>query len=198
MAEPGEIEMPEPHHVPSHERGFFNLIAVTVALLSAFLAVTKVKSDQTVQAMLTAKTDSVDAWNEYQAKRIRLHVDQAMLVQSKALRSLLNGDTATEYDKEVAKTGERAKRYEGELGELKSKAEAFEHKTEALHARHERFDLADAFLSISLAVLAVVALTQRRWLLLVAGAGALAGIALSVSAFAGWGLPVIAKLAGSH
>src|SRR3954471_24052661 len=138
MAEPGEIEMPEPHHVPSHERAFFNLIAVTVALLSAFLAVTKVKSDQTVQGMLAAKTDSVDAWNEYQAKRIRLHVDQAMLVQSKALRSLLNGDAASEFDKDVGKTAERAKRYEGELGDLKSKAEAFEHKTEALHARHER------------------------------------------------------------
>jgi hypothetical protein len=198
MAEPGEIEMPEPHHVPAHERGFFNLIAVTVALLSAFLAVTKVKSDQTVQAMLAAKTDSVDAWNEYQAKRIRLHVDQAMLVQGKALRSLLNGDVATAYDADIAKTAERAKRYDGELGDLKSKAEAFEHKTEALHARHERFDLADAFLSISLAVLAVVALTQRRWLLLVAGAGALAGIGLSLSAFAGWGLPALVAVAGSH
>lgn len=195
MAEPGEIEMPEPHHVPAHERGFFNLIAVTVALLSAFLAVTKVQSDKTVQAMLTTKTDSVDAWNEYQAKRIRLHVDQAMLVQSKALRSLLTGEAATSFDADVARTAERAKRYEGELGDLKSKAEAFEHQAEALHARHERFDLADAFLSISLAVLAVVALTQRRWLLLVAGAGALAGIVLSVSAFAGWGLPVLAKLA---
>ncbi|MDB5366585.1 MAG: hypothetical protein JWM77_2512 [Rhodospirillales bacterium] len=198
MAEPGEIEMPESHHVPSHERAFFNLIAVTVALLSAFLAVTKVRSDQTVQAMLTAKTDSVDAWNEYQAKRNRLHVDQAMLVQGKALRSLLTGDAATEFDKDIGKTADRARRYEGELGDLKSKAETHEHRVEALHARHERFDLADAFLSISLAVLAVTALTQKRWLLMVAGAGALAGVGLSISTFSGWGLPAIVAVAGGH
>jgi hypothetical protein len=196
MAEPGEIEMPEPHHLPPGERGFFNMIAVAVAILSAFLAITKVKSDQIVQAMLTSKQDSVDSWNEYQAKRIRLHIDQAMLAQGRALRSIVTAEAATEFDKDLAKTADRAKRYDGELGELKEKAERFEHKTEALHARHERFDLADAFLSIALAVLAVTALTHKRWLLIVAGIGTIAGIGLSISSFAGWGLPAL--MAAAH
>lgn len=51
-----------------------NLIAISVALLAAFMAVTKVKDDNIVQAMLQAKSDAVDTWGEYQAKRIKHHL----------------------------------------------------------------------------------------------------------------------------
>src|SRR6266487_5317596 len=51
-----------------------NLVAISVALLAAFMAVTKVKDDNIVQAMLQAKSDAVDTWGEYQAKRIKHHV----------------------------------------------------------------------------------------------------------------------------
>ena len=38
------------------------LVAVFVALLATFMAVTKVKDDNIVQAMLQAKSDAVDTW----------------------------------------------------------------------------------------------------------------------------------------
>src|SRR5207237_983907 len=53
---------------------FNNWIAVSVAILAAFMAVTKVKDDNIVQAMLQAKSDAVDSWNEYQSKRIKHHL----------------------------------------------------------------------------------------------------------------------------
>jgi len=37
-------------------------VAISVALLASFMAVTKVKDDNIVQAMLQAKSDAVDTW----------------------------------------------------------------------------------------------------------------------------------------
>src|SRR5947199_1721659 len=53
-----------------------NTIAVLVAILAAFMAVTKVKDDNIVQAMLQAKSDAVDTWSEYQAKSTKQHLAQ--------------------------------------------------------------------------------------------------------------------------
>jgi len=49
-------------------------VAISVALLSTFMAVSKVKDDNLVQAMLQAKTDAVDTWNEYQSKKLKHHL----------------------------------------------------------------------------------------------------------------------------
>ena len=51
-----------------------NLVAISVAIISVFMAVTKVKDDNIVQAMLQAKSDAVDTWNEYQSKKLKHHM----------------------------------------------------------------------------------------------------------------------------
>src|SRR2546428_8293050 len=66
---------------------FNNWIAISVALLAAFMAVTKVKDDNIVQAMLQAKSDAVDTWGEYQAKKIKHHLVELGRDQMLALRS---------------------------------------------------------------------------------------------------------------
>src|SRR5262249_56019209 len=53
-----------------------NWVAITVVMLTVFMAVTKIKDDNINQAMQKAKAESVDAWTEYQAARIKLHVDE--------------------------------------------------------------------------------------------------------------------------
>src|ERR1043166_2114871 len=84
MENPPEL-LPE-----SNARDRFNhWVAISVALLAAFMAVTKVKDDNIVQAMLQAKSDAVDTWGEYQAKKIkRLGVElgraQAILLKAAA------------------------------------------------------------------------------------------------------------------
>ena len=51
-----------------------DLVAVTVVILTVFMAISKVKDDNINQAMQKAKSESVDAWAEYQAARIKLHM----------------------------------------------------------------------------------------------------------------------------
>ena len=71
-----------------------NLVAVTVVILSVFMAVSKIKDDNVTQAMQKAKQESVDAWAEYQASRIKLHVDENGLTQLRMLETAGNIDRA--------------------------------------------------------------------------------------------------------
>ena len=71
-----------------------NLVAVTVVILSVFMAVAKIKDDNVTQAMQKAKQESVDAWAEYQASRIKLHVDENGLTQLRMLETAGNIDRA--------------------------------------------------------------------------------------------------------
>ena len=160
-----------------------NWVAVSVALLSAFMAVTKVKDDNLVQAMLQTKSDAVDTWNEYQSKRIKHHLAELGLKQTEALQTM---PMATNKGKAVLaeqaldyQTG--ITRYQGEEELLKKKAKGFEAQYDALNFRDDQFDLSDAALSVSLALLAVTALTGKRLLFafswLFAGFGILMGVA---------------------
>src|SRR5215203_473790 len=91
-----------------------NLVAVTVVILSVFMAVSKIKDDNIVQAMQKAKSDSVDAWAEYQAARIKLHVDENSLSQLRLLVTTGNfdkelaGKQAAEYESDIKKYGQRS------------------------------------------------------------------------------------------
>ena len=158
-----------------------NWVAVSVAILSAFMAVTKVKDDNIVQAMLQAKSDAVDSWGEYQAKRIKQHLAELGLKQTEALYV-----TAREGGKRVLAEQQRdyragIDRYLVEEEELKKKAQGFEKEYDKLNFRDDQFDLSDAALSVSLALLAVTALTGKRKLFafswIFAGFGVVMGLA---------------------
>ena len=137
-------------------------VAVSVALLATFMAVTKVKDDNIVQAMLQAKTDAVDTWSEYQAKRIKEHLLELARNQAIVFRSTVAKQAAPIWDEQVKHYESEIARYRKEEGELKDKARSFEKQYDALNFRDDQFDLSDAVLSVSIATLAMTSLTQRN------------------------------------
>lgn len=162
-----------------------NLVAVTVVLLTVFMAITKTKDDNINQAMQKAKADAVDAWAEYQFARVKLHVDENGLNQLRLLESAgqinkeLAAKQAAEYDADI-------KKYEDRSKETRVKAERFEREYDRLNFRDDQFDMSDVFLSIAVAVSAVAALVDSFALLYFAwGSGAL-GFAFGIAGFAGW------------
>jgi len=175
-----------PSESSAHDR-LNNWIAISVALLAAFMAVTKVKDDNIVQAMLQAKSDAVDTWSEYQSKRIKHHLtemgrDQALVlgtINPQAAAQL--SEQSKHYETEIA-------RYEAEGSELQKKAKAFEAQYDALNYRDDQFDLSDAFLSVSLAMLAVTALTRKKGLLLVSLIFGGFGVVMGLGGLIGWKL----------
>jgi hypothetical protein len=158
-----------------------NYIALAVAIISVFLAVTKVKDDNIVQAMLQTKSDAVDTWNEYQAKKLKQHLAELGLNQVQALQVLAQGKGTELLALQQKQYAESIARYRTEEDAIMKKAKAFEKKYDDLNYRDDQFDLSDATLSISLAMLAITALTGKRKLFylscLIAGMGILIGLA---------------------
>ena len=168
----------------SSDKRLSNLVAVTVVILSVFMAVTKIKDDNINQAMQKAKQESVDAWAEDQASRIKLHVDENGLAQLRLLETAGNYDRALAA-KQAAEFEADIKKYEARSKETRGKAENLENEYNRLNFRDDQFDMSDAFLSIAIAVAAVAAMVDSFWLLYVAwGSGAL-GMSFGIAGFLG-------------
>src|SRR6185295_11373255 len=90
--------------VPDRGDPLHNAVAVSVALLAAFMAVTKVKDDNIVQAMLQHKSDAVDTWGEYQAKKIKHHLVELGRDQARILKLSAPPAAAATIDEMVAKS----------------------------------------------------------------------------------------------
>ena len=169
------------------ERRLNDYIAVTVVVLTVFLAVSKVKDDNVVQAMQKAQATSVDAWAEYQSTRVKLHVDENGLSTVRLLETAGTIDK-TVAAKQAAEYEADIKKYEARSKETRAKAEALEKEYAQLNLRDDQFDISDALVSIAIAVAAVAALVDAWWLLYFAwGSGGL-GLAFGIAGFGDFGL----------
>lgn len=162
-----------------------NIVAITVAILSVFMAVCKVKDDNIVQAMLQAKSDQVDTWNEYQAKKLKQHLAELGLNQIAALESLTPGKVSPPLASQQKQYSDNIARYKVEEAKLAAKANALGKQYDDLNYRDDQFDLSDATLAVSLAMLAISSLTGKRKLLYLALAIATFGVVMGVAGLAG-------------
>lgn len=156
-------------------------VAITVALVSVFMGVTKIKDDNIVQAMLQAKSDSVDRWNEYQSKKLKHHMAELGLSQLQALKVLAPERAGAQLAAQQKQFQDSIARYQVEEAELMKKAKALEKSYDDLNYKDDQFDLSDACLSICLGMLGVASLTNSAGLLYLAwvfaGFGGLMGLA---------------------
>jgi len=163
------------------------LVAVTVVILSVFMAISNIKGGNINQAMQKAKSESVDAWAEYQAARIKLHVDENGLSTLRLLETTgqidktLAASQAAEYQADI-------KKYQGRSAETMAKAKALEIEYDRLNFRDDQFDTSDAFLSIAIAIAAVAALVDSFLLLYIAWGSGGVGLLLGVAGFLGLNL----------
>ena len=158
-----------------------NWVAVSVAILSVFMGITKVKDDNIVQSMNQAKSDSIDRWNQYQAVRIKSHMAELGVNQVKDLQLLRQGTAGAEFASQQQGYEKAIAHYQSQESELAKNARDLEKMYDALNFRDDQFDLSDAALSISLASLAVTSLTGNRKLFILAwifgGFGLIMGMA---------------------
>ena len=134
-------------------------VAVTVAVLATFMGICKVKDDNIVQAMQQAQADRLDHWAFYQARNLRQEVTQATLIQLELARLSAPAAAASAYDSAIAKYRALAEGQAKKKDELKAQADQDQKTYDALNYRDDQFDLSDALIAISIAMLAVTALT---------------------------------------
>lgn len=179
-----EIEIPQASSSGESDASrdrFNNWIAIAVAILSAFMAVSKIKDDNIVQAMQKAQAETVDYWNEYQARRQRQFGIELAIEQTKATQPM-----TPELEAKLGDWKKQADAYKARADESAAKAKARDAAYNAGNDRDDLFDLSDAMLSIALALFAVTALTRVRWLFGVATALGTGGIVFAIAGFNGW------------
>ena len=91
-------------------------------------------------------------------------------------------------DKKIADYDAKIHLYEQEKAEIQKKAEGFQQEYDRLNVHDDQFDMAEAILSVAIALFGVTALTQKRWLLGIAIGFATLGTILGFAGFLGWNL----------
>lgn len=151
-------------------------VAVLVALAATFMAICNIKDGNIVQAMSQAQAHGIDAWSYFQAKSTKESIAENAL-------ELLNMEKTPGSEALIKKYTDKIESYEKEKTTIKAQAEGYAKEYEDINVFDDQFDMTEAFLSISIAMFGITALTQKKWLLYFAGCVALAGFILGVTAF---------------
>jgi hypothetical protein len=168
--------------------GLNNLIAVLVALLATFMALCNIKDGNIVQAMSQEQAKAVDQWSYYQAKGTKQNLAESVLDQLQLRKAEGAGAAAPLLDKEIATYTQQVKKYEKEKADIKRAAEGAQAEYDRLNVHDDQFDMSEAAISISIALLGVSALVRKKWLVGVAILFAGFGVVLGLAGFLGWNL----------
>ena len=177
--------------VPPSDRRVARLntwVALTVAVLATFMAVCKVKDDNIVQAMQQAQADRVDDWGYYQARNLREELADATRVQLQLVAPDRPAERQAAYALEIARYSALAKEQSIKKREVLAHARDDQKTYDALNVHDDQFDLSDALLAIAISLLALTALTHKRWLFVVALVPTAGGVVMGIAGLLGWSL----------
>ncbi|HMG22317.1 MAG TPA: DUF4337 domain-containing protein [Kofleriaceae bacterium] len=175
----------------AHDSKLNTAIAALVAIAATFMALSNVKDGNIVQAMQQAQSSGVDAWAYYQAKGTKQNLAIASREQVELMRETTpnaSPELRAVFDKRIAEYTAAEHKYEAEKEEIKRQAEGFQNQYDALNVHDDQFDMAEALISVAIALFGVTALTRKRWLLAVAGVFAGFGTLFGLAGFLGWNL----------
>jgi DNA repair ATPase RecN len=167
------------------------VIAALVAITATLMALNNVKDGNIVQAMQQAQANGVDAWAYYQAKGTKQNLAIAAREQIELMRETTPSATPeirAVFDKRIAEYAELEKKYEAEKEKIRGEAEGYQKEYNDLNVHDDQFDMAEALMSVAIALFGVTALTRKRWLLGVAIGFAACGTILGLGGFLGWNL----------
>ena len=163
-------------------------VAITIALLSTFMAICKVKDDNIVQAMQMAQADKIDHWSYYQARRLREDLATANADTFRLLAGGADERTAQALQAASSRYTALAEEQHAKRLAIEKQAEDDQRQYDALNVHDDQFDLADALSSLAIAMLALCSLTHKRWLFALALLPTTGGVLMGMSGLAGWSL----------
>ena len=171
------------HAADSRLNGF---IALFVAVVATFMALCNVKDGNVVQAMQQSQAKAVDQWAYYQSKSTKQHIAEnsaEMLRVQLEMNPGLKPEARAQVQARIAAQESAAKKYEKEKDQIRAEAEKAAKEYDFLNIHDDQFDLAEACLSVAIALAGVTALTKKRWLFTVACVFATLGIVYGLAGF---------------
>jgi vacuolar-type H+-ATPase subunit I/STV1 len=174
-------------------------ISIAVALAGTFMALCSVKEGNINQAMADTQAKTVNGWAYFQSKSTKQNLAEATMEQLKVMKTLSASavpEAISEMESKVAAYATKITRYEEEKEKIKQDTQALEKKYEELDRQGDQFDIADAAMSVGIALCGMAALVERRSLCAVAFVFLVAGMGIGVAGFLNipFEVPFLAKL----
>jgi ribosomal protein S13 len=162
------------------------MVAISVALLATFMGICKVKDDNIVQAMQQAQADKIDNYSWYQARNVREEVAKATVAQLTAQAAAAPPQAKAAYEEQI-KTYQALAQEQGDKKKTQqADADKADQTYNELNFHDDQFDLSDAMLALAISLLAVTALTQKRWLFVLAMFPTVFGVVMGLAGLLGW------------
>ncbi|MCA0399906.1 MAG: DUF4337 domain-containing protein [Proteobacteria bacterium] len=172
--EPGEAK----------DKKLTNITALSVVLFSVFMAIQGIKAGNIAQGIDQTKADIVNKWNQYQAARLKHDISESAIVTNNLFGAVPGVDpNVVKTEREKAERAnaiytEREKKYSAEAKELQV-------KLEELSKKDDQFDVAEALLTMGVAIAAVAILAESWWLLALSWIFGSLGMTLGAAAMRG-------------
>ena len=150
------------HHGAPHSLN--SRVGVAVAIAATVMALTNIVGSEVVQEMNLTASEVNNAWAYFQAKSTKQHLAENSRELLEAQGELTPGNAAV-LKSRLSHYQADVERYDKEKSVIQRQAETLESRRTLLQSRAERFAIAEAAFSLSLALFGLTALTQKRWLL---------------------------------
>lgn len=161
-------------HVHHAHEPFDKMVAATMAIIAALLAIVSVLGQHFIKEELLQQAKASDQWAYYQAKDIRRFTAEATRDMLGELKQ--GAPSQAKYDKQAAK-------YRSDTEQIQEKAREFEHESERAGEKGERFHYGEIFLEIAIVFSSLSILTKAKLLYFLSVASAIAGLLISVTAW---------------
>jgi hypothetical protein len=174
---------------PDKSAGTLNTwVALSVALLATFTGICQIKDSNIGQGMQQAQADKVDHWAFYQARNIRQEIAAATVVELRLSRPGARGAERAAVDSELQTYEALVADQAAKKDSVRKEAEEDQRTYDALNYRDDQFDLSDALIALAISLLALTALTHKRWLFAVAVVPMILGVLMGLAGLLGWHL----------
>jgi len=161
-------------------------VAISVALLATFMGICKVKDDNIVQAMQQAQADKIDNYAWYQARNIREEVANSTVAQLKVVQTSASPQAQSVVQDQIKTFQALAQEQEEKKKVQQADADKADQTYNELNFHDDQFDLSDAMLALAISLLAVTALTQKRWLFIIAMVPTFFGVLMGLAGLFSW------------
>lgn len=168
-----------------------NRIALTIALLATFMAISTIKSGNVEAAVAQAQAERNNSWAWYQAVRVREDMGTYVLADlQRALRNSASEEESARLTAEISAQEDEIVHIRERKDEVEQRARGAEAELESLNVIADQYDFSDALLSIALALFAVCALGKVEWLYWFAMTPALGGVAWAAASMLNYVIPM--------
>jgi hypothetical protein len=164
------------------------LVAISVALLATFMGICKVKDDNIVQAMQQAQADKIDNYSWYQARNIREEIAKATVAELTAQAAAAPQQAQPAFQEQIKAYQAIAQDQADKKKVQQADAEKADQAYNELNYHDDQFDLSDAMLALAISLLALTALTQKRWLFVLAMVPTFFGTLMGLAGLFGWAI----------